>query len=90
MMIEENAEHHVVDKIVRYLPSEDKFLVRWSGYGPEEDTMEPPEYLKWNTKVQFFKRTRKSITQHYTSTDEPKTRRKLALKVRENCWKHKS
>ena len=41
-----DAEFHVVDKIIKYLPKEDLFVIRWHGYGPEGDTKEPPGHLK--------------------------------------------
>ena len=61
---DDDPEYHVVDKVVRYLPKEDKFVVRWAGYGPEDDTTEPPGHLHWNTIVQYFRTAKKNIPRH--------------------------
>ena len=61
---DDSAEYHVVDRVIKYLPEEDKFLVRWAGYGPTDDTMEPPSHLRWNTMVQFFRSAKKKIPNH--------------------------
>ena len=58
------AEFHVVDKIVRYLPKKGRFVVRWAGYGPEDDTEEPPGHLRWNTMVQYFNGVKQRIPKH--------------------------
>ena len=62
--IDDDAEYHVVDQVIKFLPEEDKFVVRWAGYIPTDDTMEPPSLLRWNTIVQFFKSAKKKIPNH--------------------------
>lgn len=42
-----NKDEYVVDRIVRHIGKGDtlRYVVRWYGYGPQDDTIEPPQHI---------------------------------------------
>ena len=59
----EPAEH-AVDKILGYDGKRDLFCIRWEGYGPEDDTWEPPGHLKYNMMAKYFRSAKKRMPPH--------------------------
>ena len=62
--VDKDAEWHVIDKVVKYLPDTYLVKIRWFGYQPEDDTLELPEHLRWNNFAAYFKATKEPVPRH--------------------------
>ena len=66
----EEPQWHAVKKIVKYNPSRDTFTIRWEGYGPEDDSEEPPSHIRYNMIVRFFKSKKQRMPPHLRQVRE--------------------
>ena len=61
LLTEDEGYDHGFDRILRYDLAGNQFKVRWTGYGPQDDTWVNPEDLPPNAIVRFFRRRRTPI-----------------------------
>ena len=61
---DDRKNEYVVDKIVRHVDDEGdtKYVVRWYGYGADEDTVEPAEHLPRHFIDRYWKRVGRQTT----------------------------
>lgn len=65
-----NDETFFVDRLVSYDNSSNRFWVSWAGYGPKEDTWEPPPNIMFNFILRFHRR-RKAIIPNAVASQFP-------------------
>ena len=59
-----SSQEFPVEKIVNYDPGTDAFTVRWTGYGPDDDTEQSCEDLPYNMVARYFRQHGLTVPPH--------------------------
>ena len=62
-----DSELFVLEKIFSFDPHSREFRSRWEGWSPDDDTMEPPGHLEFNTVKRLFNLRKETHSGRYPS-----------------------
>ena len=60
----DNTKEWAFERLIDYDSTSDKYLVRWSNYGPEHDSYQPPSDIPYNAVRRFHQRKKTTIPEY--------------------------